>query len=249
MASFDDLGQVLRDDAAANAPRASMIDVDAVARAARARRLPRQWAVGTLSLVALLGLGGIAVAAVTPPLMIAASESADLEMGGAESDSAPLAEGADVESAPRGDRVASLLACGGSVPFVDANELGLELEVSAHSSAPAMGEQIIASVVLTNEGTTSVAVVSGPEAVGALVADGVIVGTGSVRASIAHEFELAPGESRELPVRLETTHCPDLGGPALEPGDYSAAVMLEVTDAATGASVVLVAPPVAVRLD
>ncbi len=77
MASFDDLGRALRDDAVASAPPASCIDVDAVISAARARRRPRQWAAGTLGLVAVLGLGGIAVAAVTPPTLIAASESAD----------------------------------------------------------------------------------------------------------------------------------------------------------------------------
>ena len=77
MTSFDDLGRALRAGASACAPPASRLDVDAAIAAARARRRPRQWGAGALGVIAVLGLGGVAVAAVTPPALIAASESSE----------------------------------------------------------------------------------------------------------------------------------------------------------------------------
>ena len=114
MASLDDLGRALRDDADASAPPASRIDVDAVISAARARRRPRQWAAGTLGLVAVLGLGGIAVGALAPPSLIAASESAD---SGSAGTAAPESVGADeLLSEPGTARADGLLSCGAVPP-------------------------------------------------------------------------------------------------------------------------------------
>jgi len=128
MASFDDLGQALRDDADASAPPASRIDVDAVIAAARARRRPRQWGAGALGLVAVLGLGGIAVAAVAPPTLIAASESAGgddllLSEGGA------VDEGVGAPTASGDERAARVQGCDGlpSVPGEGVSGLAIEL--------------------------------------------------------------------------------------------------------------------------
>jgi hypothetical protein len=218
MASFDDLGRALRDDAAANAPDASVIDVDAVARAARARRRPRQWAVGALGLVAVLGVGGIAVAAATPPSLIAASESADLEAAGAEDLGAPEADG--------GARALAdwLGACGAALPAADPGPIGLELEALLSSTPSAEGE-LTGTARVINIGTAPRTVVTRSAAWAVVAQDGVVVGGGSIVGDAARQAELDPGESLELPVSTSTRSC--LDGTALAAGEYTVVVFVD----------------------
>lgn len=132
MASFDDLGQALRDDAAAHAPDVTVIDVDAVTRAARTRRRPRLVGAGALALIGAVGLGGVAVAAVTSPTLIAASESAggdDLllaEEGAAD-------EGAGAPTTSGDERLPSTVGCDGlpSAPGDGVSGLAAGLELPA----------------------------------------------------------------------------------------------------------------------
>ncbi len=247
MASFDDLGQALRDDAAANAPRASAIDVDAVTRAARARRRPRQWAVGTLSVGAVLGVGGLAVAAVAPPVLIAASESADLEAGATEGGAAPLADGADERTA--GADVAGIVACGATPLPLDseASDLTLDLRIAGGSAAgPA---PIDAIAVLVNRGAEPVTLLTGTTAVAVLSQNGVVVGAELPRDSAALELDLGPGESFELPMIISTLDCRGAATDALAAGGYEVIAVLDVLDVASGSWIVVAAEPVAISLD
>ncbi|MFN4002829.1 hypothetical protein [Microcella sp.] len=223
MASFDDLGRALRDDAAANAPDASVIDVDAVARAARARRRPRQWAVGALGLVAVLGVGGIAVAAATPPSLIAASESADLESTDLET------TGAEDLGAPEADGGARALAdwlgsCGAALPAADAQPVGLDLEAQLFSTPSAEGE-LTGTARVINTGTAPRTVVTRSAAWAVVAQDGVVVGGGSIVGDAARQAELDPGESLELPVSTSTRSC--LDGTALAAGEYTVVVFVD----------------------
>lgn len=244
MSGFTDLGRALRDDAAVNAPLASVIDVDAVAQSARARRRPRQWAVGTLSVVAALGIGGLALQSVTPPPLIAASESADTatvestEGSGLLSQPGPPEVGADT-------RPLSRLACGDAAPepFADAR-VGLSVEVAA--SAPRTGGDIVGVAVLTNTGTQALTLSTPDAATGVLAQGGVVVTAGIDPAGTVQTVPLAVGESVTLPLRVSTTGC---GGDALPAGEYVVVVALALTELASGESLVLVATPTTARLD
>lgn len=247
MASFDDLGRALRDDAEANAPRASAIDLDAVMHAARARRRPRQWAVGTLSVVAVLGLGGIAVAGMTPPALIAASESADLEAGTAEGGAAPLADDG-VERAAVAD-LAELVSCGAAVATPDAQATGLVLDVKVATFAVPRDGVVDARAVLTNTGTTTIDIVTGTSAVAVLTQNGVVVSVELPRDSATLEFALEPGESRELPAFTSTVDCRDDDRGALAAGDYDVFAVLDVLDPASRSWTLVIAPTAGVRLD
>lgn len=249
MASFDDLGKALRDDAVANAPRASAIDVDAVTRAARARRRPRQWAVGTLSVVAVLGFGGLAVAAVTPPVLISASESADLEAASAESDSAPLAEGGDGEQRIDDVEMADLVACGAGAHAFDAREAGLSLDISLPSRAPSKGGTITASAVLLNTSTAPLTLLTGTSVVAVLTQSGTVVGVELARDAAALDVELGPGESLELPMLISTLDCRGAGAEPLPSGTYGVTAVLDVLEPATGEWSLVIAPAAEIRLD
>lgn len=245
MSSFDDLGRALRDDAATNAPRASALDVDAVAHAARARRRPRQWAAGTLSVVAALGLGGLALQSVTPPPLIAASESADTA-------TAESADGADLLSQPgapetlaEGERSLALLTCGVTAPSPSAPGV-LTLSVHVPPSARTAGGEIDGVATLTNNGRESLTITTPAEASGSLGEGGLIVTESLGATGEALNVELAAGGSIELPLRVSTVGC---GAATLVAGEFSVIVALEIVVPAAGGLVVLIADPSTVRLD
>ncbi|MEN9621377.1 MAG: hypothetical protein RL499_1570 [Actinomycetota bacterium] len=243
MSSFDDLGRAFRDDAAVNAPRASVINVDAVTHAARARRRPRQWAVGTLSVVAALGVGGLALQTVTPPTLIAASESTD--SGAVES-----AGGADLLAEPAapealGDRTGAVLACGAAVPEGFAHS-AVALSIDLSSSSPGAEGEVVGVAVLTNSSSEPLTISTGVEVTGVLEQGGVVVTDTLVSDGTVQSRDLAPSERLELPLRVSTRSCT---GDPLPAGTLSAIAVLEVTVPSTGESFVLVASPQPVTLD
>lgn len=252
MSGLDDLGRALRDDAAANAPRASAIDVDAVARAARARRRPRLIGVGTLALVGSLGLGGLAVGALAPPALIAAGESQSSTAD------APAAEGADLdggelEAMGGGEspaRIDDPLRCGAAAPAEpttdDRVRLALDLPASVPSGRPQTGDEPVGSLRLINAGPEALTVESRPEAFAVLLQNGVVVGQPGLVGDAGLMAVLDPGASLELLVRLLTVSC--LDGSALPPGDYAVLVSADV--GIDGEQPMrLTASPVTVRID
>jgi hypothetical protein len=246
MSGFNDLGRALRDDAEVNAPRASAIDVDAVAHAARARRRPRQWAVGTLSVVATLGIGGLALQSVTPPALIAASESADTATVESSGGSELLSEPAAPEALGDGSRQLTLLACGAAVPEPYSSS-ALTLLVQVPFSARGTDREFAGVAVLTNSGTEPITISTRVAAVGVLALEGVIVGESLAADDALQTIELAPGDGLELPLRVSTTVCDT--GASVQAGGASVVVALEVSVASTGESFVLVASPATVGLN
>lgn len=254
MSGLDDLGRALRDDAAANAPRASVIDVEAVTRAARARRRPRLLAVGTLAVVGTLGLSGLAVATFTSPALIAASEAGDTAAISAEESAAeaPLAESAELD-APGGagsdaDDLsgAALPVCGepapSALPLVDGLRLEVELPATAPTGSTQVGpeasaEGLMATARIVNTTTEVRTVLTRPTASATLLRDGVVVGAGSIIGDAGLTATLDPGAALDLPVRLVTVSCTD--GAPLTPGDYTVLVRVETRAADGGASITL----------
>lgn len=246
MSGFNDLGRALRDDAAVNAPRASAIDVDAVAHAARARRRPRQWAVGTLSVVATLGIGGLVLQSVTPPALIAASESADTATVESSGGSELLSEPAAPEVFGDGNRALFPLACGAAVPEPYSSG-ALTLSVQDPSSARGTDGEFAGVAVLTNSGPEPITISTRLAVAGVLALEGVIVGESLDDGEALQTIELAPDDRLELPLRVSTTVCDT--GATVQAGSASVVVALEVSVASTGESFVLVASPATVRLD
>jgi hypothetical protein len=245
MSSFDDLGRALRDDAAANAPRASAIDVDAVALAARARRRPRQWAVGTLSVVAALGMGGLALQAVTPPALIVASESAGTATAESAGGADLLSEPGAPEALGDGERSLALLPCGAAAPQPFAHS-ALTFSVQVPSSARAADGDIVGVAVLTNSSSDLITITTRAEASGSLSDGGIVASKALDAPEAVQTVEIASGDRFEFPLRVSTAAC---GGDTLGPGVFSVFSALEVVVQPTGQSVVLVSNPLTVRLD
>lgn len=254
MASLDDLGRALRDDADASAPPASRIDVDAAISAARARRRPRQWAAGALGLVAVLGLGGIAVGALAPPSLIAASESADTDgtdTDGTDTDgtdtAAPESAGADeLLSEPGGARIDGLLSCGAVPPAPAQGPVGLGAEAELPGAGDA-GAALSGTLRLINTGTGPRTVITAREAEAVVLQGGVVVGEATIVDDAAQTAIIDPGVSVDLPVRVSTTSC--LDGGALPPGDYTVLVLSGTRGTPDEPPTLAIAPESALRLD
>jgi hypothetical protein len=240
MASFDDLGRALRDDAAANAPDPSVIDLDAVTRAARARRRPRQWAVGALGLVAVLGVGSVAVAAATPPSLIAAGESADLESAGAEELGAPERDGGSPAVAE------GLLSCGAVAPAPGQGLTGLALEADLPSGA-STGSELMGTARIVSTDAQPRDLITGTEARAVILQDGVVVGESPVVDQAARSATLEPGGSLTIPVRLSTSSC--LDGAPLPPGEYTVLTVIDASRSFDEPPSLLIAPEAVLRLE
>ncbi|UYN83928.1 MAG: hypothetical protein KIT89_01450 [Microcella sp.] len=201
MSSLDDLGRALRADAAANAPRAADIDVDAVVRASRARRQPRQWALGAVVVVAAAGIGGASIAAVTsPPDLIAASEAADEASG---------------------DDVFSLESDGGSLPdsrvaqYDCLQPLGdvietsapLTLEVRFAPTTVIVDGEITGDVRMLNVGSSTVRITADMSPFVTLSQNGLVLWRTPLIGSAAIDRQLAPGDSIDFAVRLAAVVC------------------------------------------
>jgi len=224
----------------------SRIDTDAVVRAARARRLPKQVATGAVGALAVLGIAVLAVPAIVPPQHSAITMSEPAPEAGQSSDTA-LRVAAD-----------SLNQCGGPLAEPVDNRVGLVAEVRLPRSA-APGAEVAGTVVLTNTGEAAIAGTTASVPDVALARDGVVVWhTGPTIQSVV-EVHLEPGEQLELPVSLHALECGSeerlRAGGELEPvpaGDYQVSVVLDVaTDAVGefGAIVALVvAPPASITI-
>ena len=231
MSSLDDLGRALRADAAENAPRAADIDVNAVVRASRARRQPRQWALGAMVVVAAVGIGGASIAAVTPPPgLIAATEAADEESG---------------------DDLFSLESDGGALPdarvteydclqpLADADETPapLRLEVRFAPTTVIVDGAITGDVRLLNVGSSTVSVSADMSPFVTLSQNGLVLWRTPVIASAAVNRELAPGDSIDFAVQLAAVVCdPSAPGWPLDssglqiiaPGEYDLSATIGV---------------------
>lgn len=261
MSGLDDLGRALRDDAAANAPRASTIDVDAVARAARARRAPRLLGVGALAVVGALGLGGLAVGALAPPALIAAGESTDTgtsdalpeSLGAGDGD----ADGGGAAPQEEGDlsRLNGSVACGEPVDDELSVDTRLALEVllptSVESGLGQVGDGAAAPpsgvVRIVNTAEEPVSVQTRSAAFAALVLDGVVVGEGTIVADVGVAAKLDPGVSLGVPVAVVTVSCVD--GTPLPAGDYTVLVSVDAWTSEGGPLTRLVALAGPVRVE
>lgn len=195
------------------------IDPATIVSRSRRRRLPRQLAAGTFGVLAIAGVGVLAVNVST--LQGPASTTAEQATM---SDSAPESS-SGLEFDKRGGADV-LNACGAPLAVVDPSRYGLELTVQEPTGSVAT-EALDAVVVLTN---TSAEAVDGFAALAPTLTmsrDNVVVAQGTAAALDGDgALQLEPGESVEYPVRIDLTSCSVDGVQVPAPGTYdlSAAV-------------------------
>lgn len=153
----------------------------------------------------------------------------------------------------------SLNLCGGPLAVPVENAVGLTLTVRVPASAVS-GDEVAATLVLTNTGTVPVNGTTATAPDVALARDGVVVWH-TPRTTVAEvEVHLQPGELLELPVTFHALECVSeerlRSGSDLDPvppGDYQVSVALDVaTDAVDrfGPVVALVvAPPASIMIE
>lgn len=234
MPTEDELREMLR---SSEAPHS--LDASTIIAKSRARRLPRQLAAGAVGVLAVAGIGVLAVPAmIQPPPSATMSDQALIAEGGA-SDS----EVSELKRVP-----AELLnPCGAPVAEIGPSSTSLELTVEFPASVPVGTASVDGIVRMTN--TSDARVTGTTAAVPALtVAEaGVTVwhSTGPMILSLV-VVDLGPGESLEYPASIELVRCgpedegpdgfrPDL--PALEAGAFeiSAAIDLAPDEPSPGA--------------
>lgn len=206
MPTEDDLRTLL---ASVDAPKP--IDADAVIRRSRLRRLPAQLGVGAVGVLAVAGVGVLALPALTPPPHQTAM-----------SEPAPALE--SNESADTG--IQSLkrdpfayLTCGATVPESTGSMYGLDAVFDG------------ATFTITNASPDRVTGTFGVPSV-TVTQDGVTVShSGRAVIMIANMLDLAPGQSMQLPISVPTTACvpgeEEPGPDPLPPGDYEVIVSID----------------------
>lgn len=208
------------------------LDAPAVIRRSRRRRLPRQLAAGgTLSLaIAALGVAG-ALGLRSPAPMNEATSSSD---SSAESGAAGGSAGGAIEAAP----AHKLNLCGGTLAQVAPSEAGLVLTARFPAIAPATGQEVSGTVLLTN---TSEAPVAGTTTAAPAITvsqDGIVLwhSNGQIP-PLAVEVDLAPGESIEYPASFTPVRCEVEDDsaesfrdtlPALAPGTYDVSAAIDL---------------------
>ena len=231
MSSLDDLGRALRADAAANAPRGADIDVDAVIRASRARRQPRQWALGAMVVLASVGIGGASIAALSPPpAMIAASESADE----ASSDEVFSLES---DRGTSGDSRVGNYDCMQPIAEVVETHASLTLEVRFAPTTVIDDGEITGEVTMLNAGTETLQVSSDMSPFVTLSQNGVTIWRTPAIGSAGLDRQLAPGESIDFDVSLAAVVCDPAADswlvdvdelPTVAPGEYELSATITV---------------------
>jgi hypothetical protein len=200
-----ELGRMLR---SADLALSKTIDVDAVIRRSRKRRIPRLVAVGAASVLAVcFVVGGGALGLRQLGTQSSASSASS---GQVQNDAA----------APEASPPLGVPGCGTRVPPIALARDGL---VASAALPTAVGARAVpASVVLTNTGASPVSGVASAPTV-TLSRDGIVVwdGVGTAETPI----EIAPGRSLALPSSLTPATCAG----AVPPGTYDVSVVVRVS--------------------
>lgn len=238
---------------AAAGPRADPIDAPTVIRKARAHRRPKQFALGSATVLAVFGIGYAGVTAIPWPqsALMSASDSAalpeaafgDATAGGAHPTAPDLAR----ESAASSNR------CGMPTVQADASASGLVLATDFPKSGPANGLPVEGTVTLTNTGRQRVIGTTGAQPTIVISRDGLTVwhSNGGVR-SIGILVDLAPGESMDYPASFTPVGCTegDESGlsfpsdlPPLSTGVYQVSALIDLAPDSSDTPWVLVGGP------
>ena len=210
------------------------IDVAAVVRGARARRLPKVLGVTGVSVLAIGGivLGGLQLGGGVSPASTA---------GGASTESLPSEDsGASAEmfsDTVKRAPVEKINLCTARVATLDIVDSGLELSVDFPDAA-AGSPRVEGVVTMTNIGADAVAGYTAASPAITLSRDGVVVWhSNGPMVELAREVDLQPGESMQYAASFTPVVCgveDDLAEsfgtdlPAAAPGDYEVSAMIDL---------------------
>lgn len=235
------------------------IDTDAVLRKVRARRIPKQLALSSLSVLAIVGVAtfGITTLPSLLPGQNAASDTAT--MATAPESAAGDTAGEDQAKFAEARR-ANVNSCGTPTVMIGPDPSGLVLTINFPGSPPAGDTEVVGSVSLTNSGTTPV---SGTTALSPTITvsrDGITVwhSHGEIPSAV-RQISLEPGQSYRYDAYFTSEECgPDdeVDGqfrddlPPLTAGAYevSAQLIFVPDDADAGESILVGGPPKDIRL-
>lgn len=223
--------------ASAAAPRGG-IDVAAVIRRSKRRRLPAQVGVGSVVTLAVAGIGVASFNGIRP---LTSSTVADADAGSESSSNelSPVSGGDSTFGNEESKRAPAerVNLCGGPLAEVAPAESGLELTTHFPDAAPA-GQDVTGIVTLTNTGTKTITGTTAARPAITVSQDGVVLWhSNGPMIMLAVMVDLAPGESMDYeasftPVRCEVED--DLaegfrdGLPALAPGEYHVGAMIDL---------------------
>ncbi len=226
------------------------IDADAVVRGARARRVPKQLAFSSVSVLAVVGVAALGIT--TLPSLLPGQTGAS-DSGSTTSMQVPESDhsGAGAEEKFYDSRLVSPHLCGMPVTAAEPNIAGLLLSTDFPDVASADGRSIKGTVTLTNEGATHVTGLTALEPVVTVSRDGITLWhSNPILTSLVVQIDLAPGQSHTYSARVAPVECApqddererfrdDL--PALAAGDYELrAELVFVPDAAHPSEAILV---------
>lgn len=205
------------------------LDAAKIVARSRRRRLPRQLAAGAVGVLAIVGVGVLAinVPALRNPAYTSADQSTMFE-------SAPESEaggGAELDTIKRGG-ADTLNVCGAPLAEVEPSRYGLELTVEAPPVVSPAASLVNGVARLTNTSTEPVDgfIATGPTLT--MSFGNVVVAQGApfyVRGDGA--VSLQPGESVEYTVQLDLMSCSADGVQLLSPGDYELSAAVDFTPA------------------
>lgn len=234
------------------------IDIDDVVRRARARRVPKQVAFSSLSVLAIAGIATFGISYL--PSLQPGQGASDSSVMATMPESLQDSGGADASSKTTEARERTQNLCGSPTVNTPPNSAGLTLSVSFPDSSRDRGEDIAGTVTLTNTGTSSV---SGTTAISPTLfvsRDGITVWhSHGAMVSIVAEIALAPGQSFTYDAFFTPVECgeqDDVDGefrdnlPALTAGSYdvTAEIVFVPNNSDAGGSFVVGGPAHTIEL-
>jgi len=231
MPSDDELRQLLSTAQARDVRTPGTLDATRVIARAKARRRPRQLAIGSVGVLAIaaVALAGFQLSRVT----FATSTALVSPASGGAADT----ESSTLESARA--KAEELNLCGGALAEVAPSPSGLQLDVTFPESAPVGASSVDGVVRMTNLGPSTVTGTTAASPSITLSQDGIVLwhSNGPALMSVV-VIDLAPGESLEYPASFTPARCDlddDLNGsfrddlPPLPGGEYQLSAALDVS--------------------
>lgn len=256
MPSESELREAMRSSAGSPA---TGIDTDAVVRRARARRVPKQIAFSSLSVLAIAGIATLGIS-MLPSLHPGqgGDSSSSIAANAPESSQEAGADDSALKSFGANDLTQNL--CGSPTATTAPSSAGLTLEVNFPDTSVANGQDVTGTVTLTNTGASSVhgTTVVSPSIV--VSRDGITVWhSNGAMIAMAVDVDLEPGKSFTYDAHFTPVECgpeDDADGvfrdnlPALPAGHYvvSAEIVFVPRDANVGHNILVGGPAQIIEL-
>jgi hypothetical protein len=199
MPTEDDLRDMFDAERAASSPSPYGIDTKRVIAKSRARRLPRQIAIGAVSTLAVAGIVVVSL----PVLLPQQSAVSTLSEGG--DAAAPSAQAFDTMKRAPADKVN---LCTGTVAEAAPSFYGLQLDVTFPAAASVGTDPVQGTVQLTNTSAVAVTGTTAPSPAITVSQGGIVLWHSNGPASdLTVAVNLAPGQSLEYPATFTPVRC------------------------------------------